>query len=283
MTILATGPVTLESIRARKDGSQEPPALPQSMVERMTLIFDLFTDRDAQMSLDRIARDTGLPRSTAHRILDQLVQLNWLEHTSTGYQLGGRALWLGGGSGNGCDDLRAAASPHLHELLLRTGAVIHLATLENGRVRYLDKLGGAFAATVPSRVGGSAPAHCTALGKSMLAYLEPEEVDLLIGDRPSTRTATTIACLDSLRQELTGIRARNGLAFERGEYDSRIACVAAAIRGPRGLLAAISVVASAGAGIEKIGPLVLGKARQISAELSPQTDREASGDWRASG
>lgn len=276
MTVLAIAPVSDAATRTdhtsgmtASKASSKPSSLPQSMVERMTLILDLFSNREARMSLEQIARSTGLPRSTAHRILDQLVRLNWLEHTGMGYLLGGRSLGLGGG-GNAHDDLRAAASPHLHELLIRTGAVIHLATLEGDRVRYLDKLGGRFANSVPSRVGGTAPASCTALGKAMLAYLEAEDVDQIIGERPSTRTTTSIANLDSLHQELIRIRSRNGLALERGEYDPEIACVAAAIRGPRGVVGAISVVATAGTSVEKVGPLVLAAARQIATDLYPE-------------
>ena len=270
MTVLALAPVADAANNPEPATSGTQAALPPSMVERMTLILDLFTGPDVRRSLEEIARTTGLPRSTAHRILDQLVRLTWLEHTGSGYQLGQRSLGLGG-RGNMHDDLRNAASPHLHELLLRTGAVIHLAALDGAQVRYLDKLGGRFASNVPSRVGGTAPAHCTALGKAMLAYLEPEDVDQLVGDRPAARTSATIAGLDGLHRELTRIRSRSGLALERGEYVPDIACVAAAVRGPRGPVGAISVVAAAGAGasLERVGPLVLSAVRQIADDLYP--------------
>lgn len=239
--------------------------VPPSMVERMTLIMERFTDREARLTLEDIARSTGLPRSTAHRILDQLVRLQWLEHSAAGYGLGRRSLLLGGRGGD--EDLRAAASPHLHELLLRTGAVVHLAILEGARVRYLDKLGGRFAASVPSRVGATAPAHCTALGKSMLAWVEPEEVDVVIGSELAPRTTASIADLEALHAELGRIRSRNGLAVERGEYVPEIACVAASIRGPRGPVGAVSLVAGAGTTVERVGPLVLDTARRITLDL----------------
>lgn len=245
--------------------------LPPSMVERMTLILDRFTTRQTWLSLEEIARSTGLPRSTAHRILDQLVRLDWLEHGTSGYGLGRRSLVLGGGSA-GEADLRSAASPYLHDLLLRTGAVIHLAVLDGGRVRYLDKLGGPFAATVPSRVGGSAPTHCTGLGKAMLAWLEPERVDELVGDQLRTRTTATIAELDALHGELGRIRARGGLAFERGECFPDIACLASAIRGPQGPVGALSVVAAVGTALERVAPLVVDAARRISEDLYPDLD-----------
>lgn len=250
--------------------------LPPSMVERMTLILDLFAARETWLTLEEIARATRLPRSTAHRILDQLVRLDWLEHTSNGYGLGRRSLVLGGGVDDHAD-LRSAASPYLHDLLLRTGAVVHLGVLDGARVRYLDKLGGRFATTVPSRVGGTAPAHCTGLGKAMLAWLEPELVDQLIGDQLvgdqlPARTPATISELDVLHGELARIRMRSGLALERGECFPDIACVAAAVRGPRGPVGAISIVAAAGTALERVAPLVVDATRRIAADLFPEVD-----------
>ncbi|NED69805.1 helix-turn-helix domain-containing protein, partial [Streptomyces sp. SID10244] len=62
--------------------------LPLSMVERMTLIMEAFDRPLARLTLDEVTQHTGLPRSTAHRILDQLVQCRWLIHAKTHYSLG---------------------------------------------------------------------------------------------------------------------------------------------------------------------------------------------------
>lgn len=242
--------------------------LPPSMVERMTLILDAFDGASARLTLEDVSRRTHLPRSTAHRILEQLVRLEWLDHTSHGYVLGRRALGLAS-AGNDHTEVRAAAAPYLHELLLRTGAVVHLGVLEGDEVAYLDKVGGRFAVKVPSRVGGRMPAHCTALGKAMLAWLEPEHVDELVGHSLAPRTGSTIADLEGLHGELNRIRARGGLAFERGECYADIACVAAAIRGPEGPVAALSAVGGADMPLERVAPLVVNAARAIAAELHP--------------
>jgi DNA-binding IclR family transcriptional regulator len=238
------------------------------MVERMTLIMDAFDTRTTRLSLEDVARRTHLPRSTAHRILDQLVRLRWLEHTASGYGLGRRALGLGGGDG-AHGQIREAAAPRLHQLQIRTGLVVHLAVLDGAEVQYLDKVGGRFAASVPSRVGGRAPTHSTALGKAMLAWLDPEEVEARVEGTISRLTQRTIATMDTLHQELHRIRQRRGLAFEHGECFPGIACVAAAIRGPEGPVAAISLVGDPQAPLEKVAPLVVDAARQVSLELFP--------------
>lgn len=249
--------------------------LPPSMVERMTLIIDSFGTRSTVLTLEQIARRTHLPRSTAHRILDQLVRLDWIEHHPPAYRLGRRGLGVGGQDA-GYGELRAAAAPVLHELQVRTGLVVHLAVLKGAEVHYLDKIGGSFAAHVPSRVGGRAPAHCTALGKAMLACIPAEQVDASVGDRMGRLTQRTIADLELLHGELSRIRSRHGLAFERAECIPALACVAAPVRSGEGLLGAISLVGGADAPLEKVAPLVVDAARRVTAALAP------SSGWRRS-
>jgi DNA-binding IclR family transcriptional regulator len=251
------------------DASAAGRQLPPSMVERVTLIMDAFVRRTTTLTLEQVTARTMLPRSTAHRILDQLVQVAWLEHTSYGYGLGPRALGFGGQDGSH-GEIRAAAAPVLQELFLRTGLVVHLAVLEDAQIHYLDKLGGRLAAMLPSRVGGRAPAHTTAIGKAMLAWVDPERVDELSGGRLVRRTERSIGDLAVLHQELGRIRTRNGLAYESGESVRGIACVAAAIRGHRGAVAAISLCGEArNTQLERVAPLVLDGAREVSRELFP--------------
>ncbi len=256
------------------------PELPPSMVERMTLILDEFAARTTRLTLEEVARRTHLPRSTTHRILDQLVKLRWLDHTSFGYCLGRRSLSLGGG-GDDHAEVREAAAPLLHQLSVQTGLVVHLAVLDEAEIVYLDKVGGRFAAAVPSRVGGRAPAHSTALGKAMLAWLQPEEVEEHFASELHRPTHLTIGEIGLLHQELNRIRARRGVAFERGECFSQISCVAAAIRGPESPIAAISLVGDSRAPLEKAAPLVADAAHRVSLELFPQVRESRSAHRKA--
>ena len=175
------------TMRTSAESAVERP-VPPSMVERMTLILDLFEHPHTHRTLEDVTRRTRLPRSTAHRILDQLVRLRWLEHTNAGYRLGGRALGLGGRE-PAQNALRSAAAPVLHDLAIRTDLVVHLAVLTGTDVYYLDKDGGRSAVEVPSRVGGRAPAHCTALGKARTttapASMPPVAMLLRRGPLPS--------------------------------------------------------------------------------------------------
>ncbi|MGH3095058.1 MAG: IclR family transcriptional regulator [Streptosporangiales bacterium] len=247
-------------------GTEQRRDLPPSMVERMTLILDVFEGRTARLTLEEVSRRTQLPRSTAHRILEQLVRLRWLQRTALGYSLGQRVLGFGDRDGSYAD-IRSVAAPLLQDLQLKTGMIVHLAVLDGAEVYYLDKVGGRFATMVPSRVGGRAPAHSTALGKALLAWLEPEQVDERVGAALGRLTHRTIADLGTLHQELHRIRRRHGLAFERGECFPGISCVAAAIRGPEAPVASLSLVGDRRAPLEKLAPLALDAARQAGREL----------------
>jgi DNA-binding IclR family transcriptional regulator len=272
MTLMTTQPPDEESC-----GRTE--SRPPSMVERMTLIMDCFDGSHSRLLLEDIARRTGLPRSTAHRILDQLERLQWVEHTRSGYLLGRRVLTWGDRE-SGHAGLRAAAAPVLHELALKTDLVVHLAILDGTAVEYLDKIGGRRAAAVASRVGGRAPAHCTALGKAILAWLPPEQVDSLYAGGLRTSGPGEIGDLEALHQTLHRIRERGGLAFERGECVPGVGCAGAAIRGPKGPVGAISLVGPESAPLERLGPLVLNAAQKVSTELFGGIRRSSRGHRR---
>jgi DNA-binding IclR family transcriptional regulator len=112
--------------------------------------------------------------------------------------------------------------------------VVHLAILEGADVVYLEKIGDQMMA-IPTRVGGRQPAHCTAVGKAILADNEAVDVDL-----SNRKTRFSIATAPHLSAELAKVRA-HGIAFEREESLPGFGCVAAPI-GPAGrAVAAVSV------------------------------------------
>ncbi len=254
----------------------EPKPLPPSMVERMTLILDAFDRRSSRLNLEEVAQRTRLPRSTAHRILDQLVKLDWLDHGSLGYGLGRRALGFGD-SGNNHAELRSVANPYLHELHMRTGMVVHLSAIDGSDEVFLDKIGGRFAGRLASRVGGRTAVHWNTGGRAMLAALTPEEVDDLIGDRIRSPRGSDAWTLPELHQELNRIRQRYGLSIDRsGRRAMGLTSVGAAIIGPEGPEAAVCLCPESNkVPLERFAPLVLGTARQIAQELYPEMERAA--------
>ncbi|GAA4809887.1 IclR family transcriptional regulator [Tomitella cavernea] len=266
--------VDTRSFEAAPRPADEKKPLPPSMVERMTLILDAFDRRSSRLNLEEVAQRTRLPRSTAHRILDQLVKLDWLDHGSLGYGLGRRALGFGD-SGNNHAELRSVANPYLHELHMRTGMVVHLSALDGSDEIFLDKIGGRFAGKLASKVGGRSGAHWNSGGRAMLAALTPEEVDDLVGDRVRSHRGEGGWALPELHQELNRIRQQYGLSIDRsGRRSMGLISVGAAVVGPEGPEAAVCLCPPSNTvPLERYAPLVLATTREITDELYPEMQR----------
>ncbi|MEV0599947.1 IclR family transcriptional regulator [Streptomyces sp. NPDC050315] len=239
---------------------------PPSLLEKAALVLGAFQGATPRLTLTEVVRRSGLPRSSVHRILDQLVQLGWLERDGRDYRLGMGMLELGAMAAHH-NRLRRAALPHLHALHEKTGHVVHLAVLDGPEVVYLERLGGIADASVPSRIGGRQPAYCTATGKAILAFGEAALVAevLRAGLRP--RTAYTLTRPGPFRAELARIRER-GVAFDREESFRGVACVAAPLRGAGRAIAAVSVCGNGlHRELERLAPAVRGTSRAIWASL----------------
>jgi DNA-binding IclR family transcriptional regulator len=210
------------------------PSTPTAVIDRISLVLDAF-DGPGRLTLAQIVRRTGLPRSSAHRMLERLVQLRWLRRSGRDYELGMRLVELGSLAVHQ-DRLVQAAGPLLGELHRATGLVAHLAVLDGPDVVYLDKVGDRMVDAIPTRVGGRQPAHCTAAGKAILAYGDgDDEVDLQV-----RKTKYSISTRSQFAAELAKVRA-HGVAFEREEALPGFGCVAAPIGSPGEALAAVSV------------------------------------------
>ncbi|NKY31224.1 putative HTH-type transcriptional regulator YagI [Nocardia gamkensis] len=242
---------------------------PVSMIERMTLILEAFDGVTPTLTLVELAERTGLPRSTVHRILDQLIRLRWLAHAPGGYRLGLRTLELGGLAAEH-NEIRDAVSPLLHDLCQQTGMVGHLGVLDGRDVLYLDKVGGRFAASVPTRLGGRMPAHSTALGKALLATLDPSIVEASFRDHLPQLTSRTLTNRTELHRELGRIRNRQGVAVDNEECVPGLACVAVPIRGRGAAVAAVSL--SGRTGSETVMPDTARLARAL-AEVAQEAGR----------
>ncbi|KUI14764.1 IclR family transcriptional regulator [Mycolicibacterium acapulense] len=209
---------------------------PSAVLDRVSLVLDAF-DGPGRLTLAQIVRRTGLPRSSAHRMLERLVQLRWLRRNGRDYELGMRLVELGSLAVHQ-DRLHRAAVPLLHDLHRATGLVVHLAVLDGTDVVYLEKVGGGLGAAIPSRVGGRHPAHCSALGKAMLATTTDLNYNTI--DLTNRRTKYSIGSPVQLRTELVKVRS-HGIAFDREEALTGFGCVAAPIGGQGEAVAAVSV------------------------------------------
>jgi DNA-binding IclR family transcriptional regulator len=216
------------------------PAQRRSVTGRVFSILDAFGDTDRNLTAAELVRRTGLPKSTVHRIIGDLVDHGLLERAAGGYALGLHLFELG------ClvaphRRLRELALPFMEDLYEATHEVVHLAISHGSEVLYLVKISGHGRLPLPTRDGARMPLHATALGKAMLAFSPRAAVRQVLGRPLPALTPYTIVVPDVLLRELAEV-ARTGVAFDREEAMVGAVCVAAPIfmPGPPSL-AAISV------------------------------------------
>jgi DNA-binding IclR family transcriptional regulator len=214
------------------------------MVDRVVLILGVFERSSEALTAGQISVRSGIPRSSVHRILSQLVSARWLMRHEDGYALGLRMFEIGSLVAHR-SRITGFSRPFIHELAERTGQVVHLAVLDQRDVVYLDKTANAsgdraFADTLPSRVGGRLPANCTAVGKALLAYAPPAVVSEYLATGLRRRTEASLATPAALEAAIASIR-NSGYATDRDETVPGVACFAAPIRNFDEVVAAVSV------------------------------------------
>lgn len=213
-----------------------------TVLGRSASIMEAFNGGKRVLSLGDLNKRTQLPKSTLHRLVDQLCKVGWLEREHGGYRIGMRMFELGTLAIDG-NRLHEAAFPHLQALALKTGLAAQLAILDGTEVVYLERI-VVGPIRVPTRRGGRKPAYCTALGKAMAAY-DPDAMHAVLSAPMPGKTPKTITESAALWNEFKRVRD-DGVAFDRGEAYAELACVAAPIRGSGNAIGAVSVTAPAG-------------------------------------
>lgn len=212
-------------------------------IQKVGPLLDLFTVDHPEWGITEAAEAIGMPRSSTHALMTSLVETGLLSSPGRGrYRLGWRIVELYETMRAGLD-LRAAASPVLVHLSEETGETTNLGVLDRGEVLYLDKVAARQQLTVHGlRVGARLPPHCSALGKALLAFMNPIEASQIIGTRPLKRyTDATITDPRALLVELEEVR-RAGVAYETEEVAPDVACVACPVKDPHGgVIAAVSL------------------------------------------
>jgi DNA-binding IclR family transcriptional regulator len=236
------GTLTWVPVMRRDDESVERPASEHSVLGRSASIMKAFNCAQPVLSLADLNKRTGLPKSTLHRLVDQLCQVGWLERDHGGYRVGLRMFELGTLAVDG-NRLHEPAFPHLQALAARTGLAAQLAILDHADVVYLERI-VVGPIRLPTRRGGRKPAYCTALGKALAAY-DDDATQTVISAPMPRKTARTITSPESLLTELKRVR-EVGVAFDRGEAYQELVCVAAPIRGSGRAIGAVSVTGPAG-------------------------------------
>ncbi|WP_026061712.1 IclR family transcriptional regulator [Rhodococcus rhodochrous] len=139
---------------------------PSSVMDRLDLLLEPFRDTDG-LTLTELCRRTGFPRSSAHRMLLQLVRVGWMRRSGTTYHLGPKIVELGA-LAQAHDRIHSAALRSMYALHRETGLAVHLTVLDNDQVVYLEKVSGA-QVTDSTWAGQRRLAEDTVAGLALLA------------------------------------------------------------------------------------------------------------------
>lgn len=243
-------------------GSNEPG---RSVLSKALSILEAFEDDRRSLSQGQIVELTGLPQSTVHRLLAELVGWGALSRDANGrYQIGMRLWELGQNAGR---QLREIARPFVLDLYSLTRETAQIAVRDGTEALYIDRTNSSQRVPRASRVGGRLPLHATAVGKVLLAFEEEWVREAYL--RQELRSVTPYTHVDPqrLRGELAIVRER-GWATTAEEVRLGACSVAVPVHHREGAVGAALglVMASAQAGtMTRHLPTLRGIARQIEA------------------
>jgi DNA-binding IclR family transcriptional regulator len=212
-------------------------------VDRVADVLEAFLWLGPELGISELARGIGLPKATTHRLLASLRKREFVTHDAATrrYRLGMRLGELGAVAGASMTWL-VEAKPELEALAHEAGETVHLAVLEDDQVLYVDKVESDRSLRMPSQVGRRLPAHCTGVGKALIAFIPEVRLMAIIDRRGLPRfTAHTITDPVKLRAELEVVR-EVGYATDNEEIEDGLRCIAAPVRDQNGnVIAAISI------------------------------------------
>jgi DNA-binding IclR family transcriptional regulator len=215
---------------AKADAKADAPAV--ESVDRALRLLQELGSHGSGATLEELAAATGLPKSSVHRTLAALRGRGFATQQDDGRYLIGSELLRVAFDFHERVDLRVILRPVLKRLRDELNETVHLGLLQGGDVVYLDKLESSHPITLTSTVGGRNPAHCTAVGKALLAFTYPDETQLRawIARQGSlaARTEHSITSPDALVREAARVRVE-GYARDMEESEVGVRCVAAPV------------------------------------------------------
>jgi IclR family pca regulon transcriptional regulator len=213
-------------------------------LERGIAVIQVFSRERPALTLSEVARLTGITRATARRILLTLEDLGHVRSDGRLFSLTPRVLTLGWAYLSSLN-LWETAQPLMEELTQQTNESCSAATLDLPDVVYVARVPTHRIMTIALGVGTRLPAHCTSMGRVLLAALGDEELDgFLASARLEAYTDRTITEPDRLRRTIQTVRDQ-GWALVDQELEIGLRSIAAPLRIDGRTIAAINVSAAA--------------------------------------
>lgn len=198
----------------------------QSLERAFGIIEQIARHREG-IGLADLSKRVGLHSSTSFHLVRTLVSLGYIRQSAETkrYHVGPKIFLL---ASNSLDEIELVniATPVLANLAGTTGEYSHFAVRAGDDIAVIAKTAGPSAFQLAESAGVVRPAHCTALGKVLLAELTAEQLHSYVHRRGlPAHTARTITSLPRLVQQLAQVR-KSGIAFDDGEFDAEVRCAA---------------------------------------------------------
>ena len=202
----------------------------QSIGRAFAILEAVARHRDG-IGLAELSKSVGLHNSTAFHLVRTMVSLGYIRQMkdTKRYRIG-RPLFALAASALDEMEMVSLATPILEDLSRETGESSHFAVRMGDSVVVVARTSGPSAFQLTDRVGVVRPAHCTALGKVILAALRPDQLERFL-ERAELKslTAKTVTEKQMLRREIEEVRRRN-VAIDDGEFDAEVRCIAVPVR-----------------------------------------------------
>ena len=214
-------------------------------IEKALDLLELLLNKEKEMSITEISKELHIGVSTVYRILTTLKCRNYIvqNRQTSKYMLGAKLFTLDYKVQNK-PNLIKIVMPFLHKLSQSTKETINFGILEGRNVICLSKIESSEALKADIEIGEKLPTHCSAIGKSILAYLPEWEFQMLYDndtEKLPVFTSNSIPSVEKLKKCLVKVRKR-GYSIDREEFKIGINCLGVAIMNNEGkAIAGISV------------------------------------------
>lgn len=224
----ASAPVNIADVRKKKPQNEgDDQLLKFGAMGKAFSILETLTGNSLPLSMAELARETGMTKPTAHRIISVLAELGFVErdHGKRGYVEGSRLIQFA------LDTLKATAPRNMRHSVLRalseeTGETCNFGILAGAEVIYLDRVEAKWALGLRFDPGSQVPAHCSAIGKLLLSLEAPDRLNELLKAMPLTRyTERTITTVPALLEELESIH-KDEIGIDDQESIEGVVCIA---------------------------------------------------------
>ena len=205
-------------------------------------LLDFFTIDSPERGISELAELSGMLKSSVHNIVTTFEACGFLEKNpqNSKYRLGIKMLQLNNTLYT-TNDLRNTVRPYMEKAGSFCNECVYFAVPSDIEIVYLDAVYPNGIMAGRSVIGIKAPMYCTGIGKTIMAHMEPEQIDKVIKAGLASFTPNTITEREKMLKELALIRER-GYAIDNMEHEYGIKCVAVPIRNIRGNeVAAMSV------------------------------------------